>query len=213
MRKSDYSSETSVHQKEKRVPVLPLYYRSITKSLVNWMVTTLIDESENKNEKTFFLDSGKDKVKPDGLIVGTFNCKVVNQHMDEMHARFTELVDADKKNVADGAPTTDLVEVSLALTLFYDGKINFKRKVDSMWPLICSIIDCNQPSDTAKLGQFLTLLQNNGDNASGERMLAEELDSLRQGMCEIVELPNGQKKSVYLQARCLFEHLDTRALE
>jgi hypothetical protein len=46
-------------------------------------------------------------------------------------------------------------------TFFYDGVTNFKRKSDSMYPLLVSVSNCN-PSDRAKLGcgLFLAALHN-----------------------------------------------------
>jgi hypothetical protein len=56
-----------------------------------------------------------------------------------------------------------LHQCSILLTLSYDGVVNFKRKLDSMWPLLASVANCD-PSHRAKIrtGLFLTMLHNVG---------------------------------------------------
>ncbi len=104
-----------------------------------------------------------------------------------------------------------LEQCSLGLTVFYDGILNFKRKADSMWPMLCSILDCN-PAHRAKLGlgMFLCSLHNMAMGSGAEKFLVRdcltsELKALEQGI--IFSIPHedtGKPVYVFLQARLVF---------
>jgi hypothetical protein len=114
----------------------------------------------------------------------------------------------------------ELHECSLIMTAFYDGVVNFKRKADSMWPLMISIANCN-PSHRCKIGVglFLGLLHNVSVGSGAEKFLIEdmftqELVKLENGVVFTIPKQDGfEERHVFLQARLVFTHLDTRALE
>lgn len=118
-------------------------------------------------------------------------------------------------------PTSDkLYQCSLLLTLFYDGITLFDRNADSLWPLLCSVVSCN-PSHRSKLGVglFLAALHNIRPGSGAEKyfleqILTEELKQLEKGILFKFSHPvTSDKVQVFLQARCIFTHLDTVALQ
>lgn len=111
-------------------------------------------------------------------------------------------------------------QCSLLLTLFYDGITLFDRNADSLWPLLCSVASCN-PSHRSKLGVglFLAALHNIRPGSGAEKyflseVLTEELMQLERGILFKFQHPVTFKEvKVFLQARCIFTHLDTIALQ
>jgi hypothetical protein len=115
-------------------------------------------------------------------------------------------------------PGLVLFECSLGLTFFYDGGMNFKRSTDSMWPLLTSVVNCN-PSDRTKLGVGCSLSSLHNMSGSGvEKFLlslyTKELKALENGMvCVIDNGSTSKDHHFYLQARMLYMHADTKAIE
>ena len=116
-------------------------------------------------------------------------------------------------------PGETLYQCSLGLTMFIDGKVNFKRKSDSMRPMLISIANCH-PSDRGKLGagMSLTMLSNVKGSSQAEQYLindlfVQELLQLHKGIVFRFEHPSANRKGqfvcVLLQARLLFTHMDT----
>jgi hypothetical protein len=111
-------------------------------------------------------------------------------------------------------------QCSLLLTLFYDGITLFDRNADSLWPLLCSVVSCN-PSHRSKLGVglFLAALHNIRPGSGAEKyflseILTEELLQLERGILfKFLHPVTSQEVKVFLQARCIFTHLDTVALQ
>jgi hypothetical protein len=139
----------------------------------------------------------------------------VKKQMKEMSDIFKEFKDKYK-----AASSDTVYQCSLLLTLFYDGILLYDRNTDSLWPLLCSIVNCN-PSHRSKLGVGLSLtaLHNIKPGSGAEKyfvknILTEELKQLERGILFSFDHPvTSQRVKVFLQARCVFTHLDTVALQ
>jgi hypothetical protein len=162
------------------------------------------------------LDYGNRRVKKTGKIIDILDGAEVKRQQIKMKRRFKKT----EKSFKAQAPDLQLTPCSLILTAFYDGVVNFKRKADSMWPLMISVANCN-PSHRSKIGVglFLTILHNVAVGTGAEKylveqMLAQELVKLENGILFTIPGQKGfEERHVFLQARLVFIHLDTKALE
>ncbi len=130
-------------------------------------------------------------------------------HSAEMHIRFLDKY----------GDNSDVIEVSLMLSEFYDGGSLFDRNSLSIWPLVISILNCN-PSDriTHGIGLYLVGLHDLSCGTAAEQsmyteLLIPELKQLGMGILFEYTKLDGSKQKVFLQARLIVHQLDTKALE
>jgi uncharacterized membrane protein YgcG len=156
------------------------------------------------------------RIKKDGTIIDILDgTEFIRQKMT-MDANYQKV----RQKFAEQNKDQFIHQCSILLTLSYDGVVNFKRKLDSMWPLLTSVVNCN-PSHRSMMGtgMFLTMLHNAGvgsgiETHMMEEMLVQELVKLERGVVFTIPALDGKaKQHVYLQARLLYTHLDTKALE
>jgi hypothetical protein len=209
-----------VHSILYRFPMKTMYYRSIIVKLMEMYKFSL--SPNNKEFLNYHLL--RNRVFRKDCVFDINDGIAVVKKMEDMHDKF--LVEQKRHaevRMKTNLPVLKLKECSLGLTLFYDGKPNFTRHVDSMWPLLCSVINCN-PSDRTKLGvgMFLTALHNLSPGSKAEQYLMDtilisELKALQDGMIFEFEytLANGKirQEAVFLQANLIYFHLDTQALQ
>ncbi len=198
------------HGVNSRVPAATAYYRPITPKLIDMFLKS-IGQPGLGNLLKYHLP--ENRVHRDGSIIDICDGADMKTEMEKMEAMHTTRAAAYMAEHGH-----ELLSCALMLTLFYDGKMNFKRKADSMWPLLCSIVNCN-PSHRSRLGAglFLTLLHNMADTPAEkyltDELLVQELKALEAGMVLVVRCEGEPDKHVFLQARVVYAHVDTRALE
>jgi hypothetical protein len=199
------------HSLAQRVAMKRVYYRSIIGKLIQMYCLSLIDGYDD------ILNYENIRIKKRGKIIDILDGKNIKLQRKNMKDNFNNVKKNWKKKYAD---LEDLYECSIILTMCYDGVTNFKRKADSMWPLLCSIANCN-PSHRGKIGtgMFLVMLHNASMGSGVESymmkdMLTEELKKLEEGLFFTIPQQNGfAERHVFLQARLVYAHLDTKALE
>lgn len=209
---SPFHVHNNVKGHSKRTPMKTVFYRPITAKLLSLYKTSLLPGNDGLLK--YFLP--KYRVSREGHIIDINDGKEVQNQMEEMTAAFESFRERYNMHTSD-----DIVfQCSLLLTLFYDGITLFDRNADSLWPLLCSIASCN-PSHRSKLGvgMFLAALHNVKPGSGAEKyfikhILTEELKVLERGILfqfahPVTSLPH----KVFLQARCIFAHLDLPALE
>ncbi len=193
-----------------RISMKGVYYRTIIGKLIQLYCLSQMEGFED------ILKYDDLRIKKDGVIIDVLDGSEFIRQTRKMDENYQEVL--NRFRAANNGQ--HLHQCSLLLTLSYDGVVNFKRKLDSMWPLLSSVANCN-PSDRAKMGtgMFLTMLHNAGIGSGIEKymmeeMLVQELKKLESGVIfTILEHDGIAKKHVYLQARLLYTHLDTKALE
>lgn len=185
-----------------------MFYRSIIHKLMELYKRSLSTEFKdilNYNERR--------KAKA-GFLYDIIDGVVVKEEMETMHKAFAERA-ALYASENNGAV---LHECSLGLSVFYDGDTLFKRASDSMWNMFVSVVNCD-PSFRTKLGLglFLAIMHNLPVGSGAEQdvidhLYSEELKQLENGI--VFEfLIDGEPHAVFLQARVVFLHLDTRAVD
>jgi len=161
--------------------------------------------------------NAKYRVTREGCIIDTCDGTLVKEHNEAMRDRFRSV----KRQFESENASETLFMCSILLTLFYDGMILFERDSDSIWPMLCSVLNCD-PSKRSKLGVglFLNMLHNISVGSGAEQYLVDqiltnELKQLEEGIIFRFEHPVDptQTVTVFLQARCVFAHLDTTALQ
>ncbi len=198
------------HSLAQRVPMKRVYYRSITGKLIQMYSLSLMRGFRG------ILSYDQTRIKRKGKIIDLLDGKQVKRQMQLMDEKYQRVKQTWNSKFVD----MELHQCSLILTMCYDGVTNFKRKSDSMWPLLCSIGNCN-PSHRAKVGagMFLVLLHNASVGSGVESymmkdMLTEELKKLEEGIFFTIPEQEGfSERHVFLQARLVYAHLDTKALE
>lgn len=154
------------------------------------------------------------RFKKKDCIIDIHDGKKIDAHFKDMERIFLEVRRRFEANNGEEL----LYQCSLGFTIFYDGITLFKRKSDSVSPLLCSVVNCN-PSERSKLGGalFMNMLHNLRQNSGAEKylireMLTKEYKLLEKGF--IIRIPHpepkhpGQRVAAFLQARCLTGHLD-----
>jgi hypothetical protein len=197
---------------QKRTPLKTLFYRPITAKLLSLYKKSLTPGNEGLLR--YFLP--KYRVTREGCIIDINDGEEVKKQMSEMSEAFKSFQERYNMHTSDDT----VYQCSLLLTLFYDGISLFDRNSDNLWPLLCSIASCN-PSHRSKLGVglFLAALHNIKPGSGAEKyfikyLLTEELKILERGILFKFAHPvTNQDVKVFLQARCIFTHLDTPALE
>ena len=194
-----------------RTSMKDVYYRTIIGKLIQLYCLSQLEGFEH------ILSYDELRVKKDGQIIDLLDgaeFKLQKSRMSDNYER------VKSKWNAGMSSRGELFECSLMLTISYDGVVNFKRKLDSMWPLMTSVVNCN-PSHRAKLGtgMFVSMLHNCSvgsgvENFMMQEMLVAELKKLESGLIFSIPAHDGvPERNVYLQARLLYTHLDTKALE
>ncbi len=202
--------KTNGHSAKYRVAMKTAFCRSIIIKLIELYCLSLMEGFEG------ILDYNNRRVKQGGKIIDILDGVEVQRQQKKMKKRFKRVRTLFKRQ----APGLELAQCSLILTAFYDGVVNFTRKSDSMWPLMMSVANCN-PSHRSKVGVglFLTILHNLAIGTGAEKylieeMLTQELVKLENGVLFSIPAQDGnQERHVFLQARLVFLHLDTKALE
>ncbi len=197
------------HSETYRVAMKGAHFRSVIVKLIQLYCLSLMEGFEG------ILDYNNRRIKKKGKIIDILDGVEVKRQQRKMRDRFKEVSERVKEQGID-----EVHECSLILTAFYDGVVNFKRKADSMWPLMFSVANCN-PSHRSKigLGLFLSLLHNISIGSGAEKylieqMLTKELVKLENGIFFTIPGKDGAAdRNVLLQARLVFAHLDTKALE
>ncbi len=205
-----YRLATGDHSLTYRKPLQTMYYRSIIAKLIELYTLSCMDGYED------ILNYRKQRFTREGCIIDAHDGEKVSKQYGKMSRNYHKAA----KEFIEKNPLDFLEECSLGMTLFYDGVVNFKRKADSMWPLLCSILDCN-PSYRSKagLGIFLTALHNMAMGSNAEKFLmrdclTKELMALEKGLIfSFFDAKTDKTRFVFLQARCFYAHLDTKALE
>eukprot|EP01034_Spumella_vulgaris_P024023 gene24023-30319_t len=153
------------------------------------------------------------RVKVEGALCDILDGSVPEKHLREMKLRFLDRKDQYARDNGGAI----LHELSLCLSGFYDGDKLYNRTDDSLWPYLISIMNCD-PCFRTTLGLGLSLIfMHNLPVGSGaeqsviDDMLTPELEQLFDGIVFKFHLPNGEQHAVFIQARLLFLHLDTRA--
>ncbi len=198
------------HAEAHRTSMKRVHYRSIIGKLIQLYCLSQVEGYED------ILSYDDFRIKVDGKIIDILDGTEFIRHKRKMNENYNKV----KGKFASANRGQFLHQCSILLTLSYDGVVNFKRKLDSMWPLLTSVVNCN-PSQRAKMGtgMFLTMLHNAGVGSGIEKhmmeeMLVQELKKLERGLIFTIPALNGvEEKHVYLQARLLYTHLDTKALE
>jgi hypothetical protein len=201
--------DLSVKKRHKtRTALQTVFYRSTISKLVQLYCLSLTTGNAN------LLKYNEIRRNREGMIQDICDGSHVKLHQGIMKDRFLEA----KRAFEEANPGLVLFECSLGLTFFYDGGMNFKRSVDSMWPLLTSVVNCN-PSDRTKLGLGCHLSSLHNLSGSGvEKFLlslyTKELKALENGLlCVIDNGSTSKDHHFYLQARMLYMHADTKAVE
>lgn len=118
----------------------------------------------------------------------------------------------NQKRGKDDVPN-DVIEISLLVSLFYDGIQLYRKKVINYWPLFCTVLNL-PPALRTKVGGAIFLLTSfygKLDSPSEiylfEDCLIAELRELRKGCCMNVDGVN-----YFVQVRCISHIWDTKAL-
>ncbi len=207
---SPFANVRRPHSAAYRFAMKRVHCRSMIVKLVELYCLSLMEGFNG------ILDYGRRRVKKSGKIIDILDGAEVKRQQIKMKRRYKKMA----TKFARQSPDVELFECSLILTAFYDGVVNFKRKADSMWPLMMSVANCN-PTHRSKIGVglFLTILHNVAVGTGAEKYLLEqmftqELVKLENGVLFTIPETNGSKeRHVFLQARLVFTHLDTKALE
>eukprot|EP01031_Cornospumella_fuschlensis_P033530 gene33530-40565_t len=170
-----------------------------------------IEEMSNDDKCLFTYDCcAKGCIVYDGDFSGLDKCptygfqhgNVPRQHM------------ADMKNVfLNSSSPSSSIEVSLILTLYYDGAMLFKRSVNPFWPLLISIANLPPTIRTAYgIGMFSISLISVDPGTPVEQfvlgLLGQELQLLFKGFTVTTRGCN-----YFVQARVTSQVYDSRALE
>eukprot|EP01034_Spumella_vulgaris_P022270 gene22270-28384_t len=203
---ADCSPFTTTHTE--RTPKAVMSYRSIIIKLLE-----LYKKSLDKMPEMFTYN--ETRVKMEGLLTDILDGSVPVQHLKEMKLRFLDR----KEQYARDNGGAILHELSLCLSAFYDGDKLYQRSSDSLWPYLISIMNCDPCfRTTLGLGLFMAFMHNMPMGSGAEQsviddMLTPELEQLFDGILFEFTLPTGERHAVFIQARLIFLHLDTRAAD
>ncbi len=203
-----FDPNTTIPHKESRNPQHVMYWRSIILKMLQ-----MYKRSMEEDPSIFAHDANRHRTP--GHATDLLDGEVPREQMTQMRAQHNFRAES----FAIEHPGVVLHECSLVFSVFNDGDQLFKRKADSLWPMIGSIWNCD-PSYRTKLGLGLFLIAlHNLSVGSGavqslmDNVFAEELKALKNGVVFSFKRKNGNIHYVHLQARCVYYHLDTRAYE
>jgi hypothetical protein len=190
----------------KRTPRSVMTYRSIIVKLLDLYKKSL-------SVKPDMFTYNDTRVKEDGFITDILDGSVPKHHIEQMRLRFLDRKDQYARDNFGAV----LHELSLCLSGFYDGDKLYTRTDDSMWPFLVSIMNCD-PCFRTTLGLALFLVMNHNlpmgsgaEQTAMDDMLCAELEQLFDGIIFEFLTESGEKHAVFIQARLIFFHLDTRA--
>ncbi len=199
--------ERKKHHASRR-SIKKMFYRPLTAKFME-----MYQKSITTDKSMFTYD--QTRFKKDGYISDVLDGLVVKSHIRNMNELY---LDAAQKYSLQNHGCT-LYECSLIFSLFYDGNQLYDRNCASLWPLFASVWNCN-PSYRTKLGLglFMNAIHDFDMGSMAEQqfidaVLSEELEMLENGMIFHLKDEVGEDRAVYLQARCLYLHLDTKAFE
>jgi hypothetical protein len=200
------------HDVKYRIPLENAYIRSMTSRFTEMCCLSFLEGQQD------FLNYDRVRYKKHNKMMDALDGENVMRHNKIMSDNF-EAFKPLYLNANTKSGVTNIHECSLAYTLAYDGKINFERSSDSMWPMIISCLNCN-PNDRQRSNRGLSLgmLHNLKINSKAEtqllNLMGEEIKALERGIVFVIP-QDGHNNDihVYLQARCVFAHLDTKGLE
>jgi hypothetical protein len=196
------------HSHQNRTPIETVFFRSTISKLAQLYCLSLTKNNDR------LLKYHEDRCKRVGQIIDICDGTEVIKHQQIMADKFASF----RAKCFELDPTVAVDECSLCLTFFYDGGVNYTRSSDSMWPLVTSVVNCN-PSNRTKLGigSSLSLLHNMAGSGVEKFLLklyAKELKVLESGILFVVGGETAMEdRSVYLQARMMYLHADTKAVE
>jgi hypothetical protein len=175
-----------------------MYYRSITS-----IITVLLSKPIFLRLLNYKYQKPADKPIYSYMdIMDGENC---TRHMEAMHRRFQRKIDKGLD--------AEYIEVSLLISIFYDGIQLFRKKQVNYWPLFFTILNL-PPSlrTTVGAGMFLLTafhgkMDSPTENFLFDKCLINELLFLRAG----IKL-NIAGKNYFLQVRCIAHVLDTKAV-
>ncbi len=208
-RDTSTNPEVKHHSVTYRVPMRSVYYRFIIPKLLQLYSKSLTKGHEN------LLNYRSHRIKRKDCYIDIQDGTEVENAYTGMFRKFEQT-----KQQYFRQHRKQLHECSVAITIFYDGKTNFKRSSDSMHPMIGSITNCN-PTDRSRLGvgMFLISLHNCKPGSRVEdylldQVMGEELRLLENGIVLHLTHPEtGEEHAVFLQARLLYAHLDSVELQ
>ena len=154
--------------------------------------------------------SYKSSTSREGVLDDILDGHVARRHLSEMHDKFLlqkETLQLKTNN------SSNIVEVSLLFSIYYDGAQLFKKSTTPMWPLMLSILNLPPPLRKARgKGLFMLSLFTGNTGSNCETFIIENLVN------ELVFLDKGFSvtinKTVYIiQARLIMHCYDSRALE
>jgi len=199
-----------------RLPMRTVYYRPIIPKLLQMYQKSLTKGNHD------LLSYDKTRFKREGCITDILDGETIKEGFKSMKNQYRTV----KERHDMLHPDEHLYQCSIGFTIFYDGITLFNRKSDSVSPLFVSVVNGN-PSTRADLKEnlFMAMLHNCKQNTGAERylvkqMLAVEFQQLETGLVFRIDHPSplqttekNKTVSVYLQARCMFAHLDTIELQ
>lgn len=163
-------------------------------------------------EDTTLFSYDSTRHRRNGFMSDILDGSVPKAEMDAMRQNFIEF-----KRTYTGL--VELIECSLVASLFYDGDKLYDRSNDSLWPMMMSVLNCD-PSFRTRLGlgMFMIAMHNIAVGSEAEQsmiddLLTQELKQLENGILLEFKTKNGDNHAVFLQARVVYFHLDTRAFE
>jgi len=112
------------------------------------------------------------RCKRPGYMTDLMDGEAIKEHMNWMHEKFQ----AKHQELVTAGETRKIIEHSLVLSFFYDGDQLFERSNDSMWPLVCMVLNCD-PSYRTKdgLGLFNIGMHNMKVGSGAEQMMMNDL--------------------------------------
>lgn len=180
----------------RKYPVKNLYYRSMTSIILDLL-----------NQPMFLsllrYEYRKPANKPDYENMEIMDGANSVRHMAAMHRRFEKKMEAG----------STVIEVSLLISLFYDGIQLYRKKQVNYWPLLFTILNL-PPALRTRVGAGMFMLtafygrmDSPTENFLFDKCLINELMFLRQG----ITLEVGTE-TYFLQVRCIAHVLDTKAV-
>ena len=151
----------------------------------------------------------KARIAAEGSLSDILDGPIAKKHLKEMHYKFNVL----QEHLLSKQPTIQVVEVSLLLSIYYDGAQLFSRSTVAMWPLMLSILNLPPPlRKTRGIGLFMISLFTGKPNSNSETFIIEclvkELLFLNDGFAILID-----GITYVVQARLIMHCYDSRALE
>lgn len=217
---SPFQSDPTRYKGHKdRLPIKCVYYRPISTKILSLFKQSLTPGNEQLLKYMEVSSDGHspNRVTRDGCLIDTCDGEIPKREQRAMKDQYA----AVKVWWEAEHPGEELLECSILFTIFYDGMVLFERDSDSIWPMLVSLLNCD-PGKRSRLGVglFLNILHDCKLDSGAERYLqdkifTEEVKMLEKGCLFTFQHPMQLEKTVtvYVQARCVFAHLDTIAFQ